>query len=139
MTVTSVNTSPAAASTVAMSASLTRPPEASPGEPRQVQPIRAGVRARPCWAVGAAVATHGPARVLDDVGQGAGHAPCAWSTVSCMVSSFRFGGGMGSRPRRAHSRLGGVLAAALFAHDPAALGGHVMAGLGGDGAAGGRG
>src|SRR5437867_7739015 len=25
-----------------------------------------------------------------------------------MVSSFRFGGGMGSRPRRAHSRLGGA-------------------------------
>jgi hypothetical protein len=38
-----------------------------------------------------------------------GTAPCAWSTVSCMVSSFRFGGGMGSRPRRAHSRLGGPL------------------------------
>jgi hypothetical protein len=34
---------------------------------------------------------------------------CAWSTVSCMVSSFRFGGGMGSRPRRGHSRLGGPL------------------------------
>ena len=37
-----------------------------------------------------------------------GTAPYAWSTVSCMVSSFRFGGGMGSRPRRAHSRLGGA-------------------------------
>jgi hypothetical protein len=37
-----------------------------------------------------------------------GTAPYAWFTVSCMVSSFRFGGGMGSRPRRAHSRLGGA-------------------------------
>jgi len=37
-----------------------------------------------------------------------GTAPYAWSTVSCMVSSVRFGGGMGSRPRRAHSRLGGA-------------------------------
>jgi hypothetical protein len=37
-----------------------------------------------------------------------GTAPCAWSTVSCMVSSFRFGGWMRSRPRRAHSRLGGA-------------------------------
>ena len=37
-----------------------------------------------------------------------GTALCAWSTVSCMVSSFRFGGGMRSRPRRAHSRLGGA-------------------------------
>jgi hypothetical protein len=32
----------------------------------------------------------------------------AWSTVSCMAPSFRFGGGMGPRPRRALSRLGGA-------------------------------
>src|SRR6185437_7542534 len=39
---------------------------------------------------------------------------CAWSTVSVMVLSSRLGGGTGSRPRRAHSRLGG--AAALSGH-----------------------
>ena len=39
---------------------------------------------------------------------------CAWSTVSVMVLSSRLGGGMGSRPRRAHSRLGG--AAVLSGH-----------------------
>jgi hypothetical protein len=44
-----------------------------------------------------------------------GTAPCAWFTVSCMASSSRFGGGMGSRPRRAHSRLGG--AAVGLTHD----------------------
>ena len=33
---------------------------------------------------------------------------CAWSTVSVMVLSSRLGGGTGSRPRRAHSRLGGA-------------------------------
>ena len=37
-----------------------------------------------------------------------GTGPCAWSTVSYMVWAFRFGGGMGSRPRRTHSRLGGA-------------------------------
>jgi hypothetical protein len=44
-----------------------------------------------------------------------GTAPCTWFTVSCMASSSRFGGGMGSRPRRAHSRLGG--AAVVLTHD----------------------
>jgi hypothetical protein len=48
-------------------------PEASPGEPRQVQPIRCRKMSTPCRDVGAAVATHGPARVLDDVGQDAWH------------------------------------------------------------------
>jgi hypothetical protein len=38
-------------------------------------------------------------------------AQCAWSTVSYMVSFFRFGGGMGSRPRRVHSRIGGAAVA----------------------------
>lgn len=39
------------------------------------------------------------ARVLDNAGKGCGGiAPCAWSTVSYMVSSSRFGGGMGARP-----------------------------------------
>jgi hypothetical protein len=52
--------------------------------------------------------TCSPARVLDELASVRGTAPYAWSTVSCMVSSFRFGGGMGSRPRRAHSRLGGA-------------------------------
>jgi len=44
-----------------------------------------------------------------------GTAPCTWFTVSCMASSSRFGGGMGSRPRRAHSRLDG--AAVVLTHD----------------------
>ena len=39
---------------------------------------------------------------------------CGWFTVSVMVLSSRLGGGMGSRPRRAHSRLGG--AAVLSGH-----------------------
>ena len=52
---------------------------------------------------------HGQSGKNEHVGQGArGTAPCAWSTVSGMASSSRFGGGMGSRPRRAHSRLGGA-------------------------------
>jgi hypothetical protein len=83
-------------------------PEASPGEPRQVQPIRYRKMSTPCGAVGAAVATHGPARVLNDVGQDAWHSTVRLVYGVCMVSSFRFGGGMGSRPRRAHSRLGGA-------------------------------
>ena len=45
-----------------------------------------------------------------------GTAPCTWFTVSCMASSSRFGGTMGSRPRRAHSRLGG--AAVVLTHRP---------------------
>jgi hypothetical protein len=44
----------------------------------------------------------------DDVGQGAWHCTVHLVYVSCMASSSRFGGGMGSRPRRAHSRLGGA-------------------------------
>ena len=44
-----------------------------------------------------------------------GTAPCTWFTVSCMALSSRFGGGMGSRPRRAHSRLDG--AAVVLTHD----------------------
>src|SRR6266566_8095321 len=42
-----------------------------------------------------------------------GTGPCAWSTVFCMVSSFRFGGGWDLGPRRAHSRLGGGRLAAV--------------------------
>jgi len=57
----------------------------------------AGERARPCSAVRlsngrtrpGACPRWCPARVGRT-------APCAWSTVSCMVSSSRFGGGMGS-------------------------------------------
>jgi hypothetical protein len=47
----------------------------------------------------------------DDVGRGEGHCTVRWSTVSYMVSFFRFGGGMGSRPRRVHSRIGGAAVA----------------------------
>src|SRR5512146_2960989 len=54
-------------------------------------------------------AAHRAARVLDDLRQGSRRA-ATWSTVTCMVSSFRFGGGTGSRPRRALSRLGGAAA-----------------------------
>ena len=46
-----------------------------------------------------------------------GTAPCAWSTVSYMVSLFRFGGGMRSRPRRVHSRLGGAAVISLLARE----------------------
>ena len=54
------------------------------------------------------------ARVLDNAGKGCGGiAPCAWSTVSYMVSSSRFGGGWELGPRRAHSRLGGGRLAAV--------------------------
>jgi len=49
----------------------------------------------PCRAVGAAVATHGPARVLDGVGQDAWHCTVRLVYGVCMVSSFRFGGGDG--------------------------------------------
>jgi hypothetical protein len=62
----------------------------------------------PCWAVGAAMATHDPERVLDDVGQGAWH--CTVRLVygvlhGLVLPVWR---GMRSRPRRAHSRLGGA-------------------------------
>src|SRR5271165_5003310 len=111
MTIASVNTSPAGASTVAMSASPIRPRRRALANLARCSPsgpVPENERAH-AGTVGAAVATHGPnaspwmmsARVR-------GTALCAWSTVSCMVSSFRFGGEMRSRPRRAHSRLGGA-------------------------------
>lgn len=57
-----------------------------------------------------------------------GTAPCAWSRVSYMVSSFRFGGGMGSRPRPAHSRLGGAAGPVRLGDRPVSfLGGQPLA------------
>ena len=62
------------------------------------------------------ICTHNDALVTPTMSARArGTAPCAWFTVSCMASSSRFGGGIGSRPRRAHSRLGG--AAVVLTHD----------------------
>jgi threonine dehydrogenase-like Zn-dependent dehydrogenase len=52
--------------------------------------------------------------VLDDAGQGTWRLRVRMVYGSVMVLSFRLGGGMGSRPRRAHSRLGG--AAVLSGH-----------------------
>jgi hypothetical protein len=53
---------------------------------------------------------HDGGRNLDgeNVGRVRDTAQCAWSRVSYMVSFIRFGGRMGSRLRRVHSRLGGA-------------------------------
>jgi hypothetical protein len=71
--------------------------------------------------------------IVDDVGQDAWHCTVRLVYGVCMVLSFRFGGGMGSRSRRAHSRLGGaavvtdsgeVARTIRTAADHAALNGH---------------
>jgi hypothetical protein len=66
---------------------------------------------------------HDGGRTLDrdDAGRVRDTAPRAWSTVSYMISFFRFGGGMGSRLRRVHSRLGG---AAVASNEPGPLSPH---------------
>src|SRR6266581_7438419 len=74
MTVASVNTS-----RPARARSPCPPHRSGPGgepwrtSPGAAHPGRCRRMSTPCWAVGAAVATHGPERVLDDVGQGAWH------------------------------------------------------------------
>jgi hypothetical protein len=66
---------------------LTDTARCSPSGPvPQSEPVHAGLSAQE-WP-------HGPASVLD-AGRVQGTALCAWSTVSCMVSSSRFGGGNG--------------------------------------------